>query len=524
MKKLRIEELSTEQKLGMLLCARRMNNSEDMAYTLELIRNHAVGCIQVPINDKTPEIMAAIREAADYPVLLINDMEQGYPRSDLPKIPALALAACNNAEYYRAFARGIVATARAEGFSGTWCPVVDIQRSDAPCSAHRHFGDTPEGVLNAAEEISRTFLEYGFFSTGKHYPGGSNRPYDTHMVEGLSDVPEQELIDVDIAPYVGLMKKGLLPAIMTHHCTYLNVDPDNPATVSPKVLGIIRRLGFDGVIFTDSLAMMGILQKYGEDKIMGKCVAAGVDVVLTNYRTSTKKCYETFVQNYRDGAFTEERLNEAVRRVLALQAFVADNADKQCVLDDSVRETLENVARDCITAITDDGVTAALPDVNKKRLFVIVTSQDFDAGAPEAEITSQKWYFPGAIADKIRAEFPGAEIAFVPEFPSVRDNERVLVAATHHDEVVVVTFCTTSAYLGTDCMTRRVEMLVNCLALSEKVSAVVHFGNPNAMKPILHVPRRIFGYNAAESQQYAIEVLAGKIPAKGKLPFHIQFD
>ena len=90
--------------------------------------------------------------------------------------------------------------------------------------------------------------------------------------------------------------------------------------------------------------------------------------------------------------------------------------------------------------------------------------------------------------------------------------------------MVFVTFCTTRPYLGTDCMTRRVEAVINALILSGKVSAVLHFGNPFALKPISHVPRRLFGYMMPQSQLYAIEVLAGKLPAKGRLPYQINFD
>jgi hypothetical protein len=100
----------------------------------------------------------------------------------------------------------------------------------------------------------------------------------------------------------------------------------------------------------------------------------------------------------------------------------------------------------------------------------------------------------------------------------------VLVAATEYDEVVFVTFCTSACYLGTDGMTRRIEYLINSLIRSGKVSAVLHFGNPFAVKPLLHTQRRLFGYVMADSQLYAIDVLAGKLPAKGTLPFSIDFD
>ncbi|MEE0410037.1 MAG: hypothetical protein UD759_04565, partial [Clostridia bacterium] len=100
----------------------------------------------------------------------------------------------------------------------------------------------------------------------------------------------------------------------------------------------------------------------------------------------------------------------------------------------------------------------------------------------------------------------------------------ILNEATKYKEVVFIKFCKTGAYYGTDGLTRRAECVINSLAYSDKISAVVHFGNPFAMRKIEHVPRRIFGYHIPESQIHAIDVLAGKLEAKGKLPFEIEFE
>lgn len=524
MKNLILEELTTEQKIGMLFCARRCGKAEEFEQTLEMIRKRSLGSVQVPINDKTPEIIKAIKEAADYPILIINDMEQGYPRSGLAAIPAMTLAACDDPAYYRAFAKAIVAHAKAEGFNGTWGPVVDILHGDGPCRVSRLFGDTPEKVLKANLEIAAVFKEYGFMSTGKHYPGSEDSPYDTHMTEGICHATKEKLLSCDLIPYIELMNQGVLPAIMTTHKVFDNIDPDYPASASKKVIDIIREQGFDGVAFTDSLAMMGILQKYGEENIMGICVAAGNDIILPNYRTPIDVAYGYLLQNYRDGVFSEERLNEAVRRVLALQAEIGAKADLIPEFTDEDREILSSVARDCITAVTDDGITASVGDPNKKRLFAIVTPLNFKDNAPEQEIRSGEWYFPKKIEAKIKEEFPNSEVVFVPEFATPFENEKVLLAATNHNEVIFITFCITSAYLGTDCMTRRTEALINALNTSGKVKALVHFGNPFAIQPINHIPRILLGYSSPASQEYAIEVLAGKLEAKGHLPFDIKFN
>ncbi|MBQ7293488.1 MAG: hypothetical protein IJW79_07105 [Clostridia bacterium] len=523
-KSLKIEELSTEQKIGMLFCARRCGKAEEFEQTLEMIRNHSLGSVQVPINDKTPEIIKAIKEAADYPILIINDMEEGYPRSNLPCIPALTLAACDNPNYYRAFAKAVVAGAKKEGYNGTWGPIVDILVNDGPCRVKRVFGDTPEKVIKATAEIAKVYKEYGFMSTGKHYPGSEDSIYDTHMTEGICHVTEEQLLNNDLVPYLELMKQGLLPSIMTGHKVFDKIDPDYPASVSKKVIDIIRSRGFNGVAFTDSLAMMGILQKYGEENIMGMCVAAGNDIILPNYRTPVDIAYGYLLQNYRDGVFSEERLNEACARVLALQAEIGAKADLIPELTEEDIQCLSDISRDAVTAITDGGVSADLGDANKKRLFAIVTPLDFKDNSPEEEVVSGAWYFPHKIANKIKEEFPNSEVVFVSEYANPMGNEKVLLAATKHDEVIFITFCNTSPYLGTDCMTRRTEALINALNTSGKVKALVHFGNPYAVKPINHIPRILLGYTAPESQNYAIEVLAGKIEAKGHLPFDIKFN
>ena len=119
----------------------------------------------------------------------------------------------------------------------------------------------------------------------------------------------------------------------------------------------------------------------------------------------------------------------------------------------------------------------------------------------------------------IKERFPNADIETIKEYADARDNERVLYAATAHKEVVFVTFCTTGAYMGTDCLTRRSEAVINSLVSSGKLSTIVHFGNPLALENIKHVPRRIFGYLAPEAQVFAFDVLCGNIPAKGKNPF-----
>ncbi|MBQ8551277.1 MAG: hypothetical protein IJ428_00525 [Clostridia bacterium] len=192
------------------------------------------------------------------------------------------------------------------------------------------------------------------------------------------------------------------------------VDPDFPASLSKKCIDIIRNKGFDGVCFTDSFAMMGVLRKYVEENINGMAIAAGNDIILPNYRTPTRKVSAMLKKNFEDGAFTMERLDEAVRRVLAAQEYYEKhkvNANPATAED---KELLRSVSRDCITAVTDEGVEAALGGSNEDKLFVTVTEQDAGQDVHNPEVTADGLYHPDKIAKKIHSEFPGCGCNFYP--------------------------------------------------------------------------------------------------------------
>ena len=522
--RLKLNELTTEQKLGMVFCARKFGtaNDEDIEFTIELIKNHSLGCVQLPAHKK--DVVKRVLEAADYPILVFNDVEQGFPTSKLPPIPLMSLSACGKEEYYRAFARAVAKDAKEAGFNGTWGPVLDILKDDGPFRVYRHFSDDPEAVTRGAEIIASVYRSNRYLSTGKHYPGSDDSPYDSHMTENVADLSEEDLENFDLVPYLRLMDKGLLPCIMTRHATYGKIDPDYPASLSKKVINILRRKGFDGVCFTDSLAMMGILQRFGEENVYGMAIEAGNDIILPNYRTPTREAFGMLLKNYRDGMISDARLDEAVRRVLAAMDFVDGEPDGKELFTERDKELVYDIAKDCITAVTDDGVKAALNDPNGDVMFVVVTENGYKINENDAETVTEKWYYPHRIVNRIKDNFPGAAIELLPEFPDAGQNERVLFNARNYKKVVFVTFCNTGAYLGTDGLTRRVESVINALVHSGKLETVVHFGNPYALKTVEHIPRKIFGYMIPDSQEYALDILAGKMEAKGKLPFSIKFN
>jgi beta-N-acetylhexosaminidase len=67
---------------------------------------------------------------------------------------------------------------------------------------------------------------------------------------------------------------------MTAHVVYDSIDPQRPATVSPKVIREVIRgeIGFDGLLLSDDLSMQALDGTLGERAKAAQ--AAGCDVVL----------------------------------------------------------------------------------------------------------------------------------------------------------------------------------------------------------------------------------------------------
>jgi len=426
-----------------------------------------------------------------------------------------AIAAANNPEYVRLFAAALAKEAKEAGFSGCWGPNIDSPFENRPCTFSRVAGDSPEAVLRVTKEIFKTFKSYHFQATAKHFPNDKGMSLDSHMAAPHSFMTKEELLKKCLFPYLELMEEGLMPAIMVGHQICDKVDPGLPSTLSKKVIDIIREAGFDGVVYSDSLAMMSILQTFSEKQAYAMSLMAGCDILLTNYRTPTREVYEMMLESYREGAITDERLDEAVRRVMALEQYCAQEPVDPVPVPENVGQILAMAAKDCITADCDEGVSVSI-DPEKKRLFIVEVPQDFSEAEVSEEVAVVAAYNANNTIRAIQEHFPNSQIELIPEFPTPVDNQRVLTAASHYDEVVFVSYCITAPYMGTDCLTRRIESVINALVLPGKLVALVHFGNTLAVAPLYPISRKIFGYCSPASQGPVIEVLAGKYPAKGK--------
>jgi beta-N-acetylhexosaminidase len=119
---------------------------------------------------------------------------------------------------------------------------------------------------------------------------------------------------------------------MTSHILLPQLDADNPATFSSRILQQLLReeLGFDGVIVSDALDMVGASGEIGIPAAAVRAVAAGCDLLLyvlpadpADVGISVDGLVGSLTGAVESGRLSEERLDDAVERVLTLRRTIA---------------------------------------------------------------------------------------------------------------------------------------------------------------------------------------------------------
>lgn len=520
MKELELNFLTLEQKLGMVMTANCLHSGDDFNFTLDLIRNHALGSIWLlPDDPQFQKKMDAIHAAADYPILIVTDAEGGLGRYKIGLHGTLGYI--NNPKLAYKFGRITGIAARKMGYNLVCNPVIDIVQQNGPTSAPaRSMGSSPERVAEYAVAMVRGMHDAGVLSMAKHYPG-ANSLRDTHMCEGLSDIDQDYLLDVCLMPYKALMKEGLLDSVMAGHTRIPSIDEQYPTSLSSTILNIIRNIGFDGMIMTDAMVMMGVVAKYGYYHCKGMAIAAGNDTIL-GWETPNKKDYDALQKAYADGVISETRLNDAVRHVLELQ-----HKSTLLPMDAEITEEDEknflSILHDSIASVTDEGTPVSI-DPMGKHCFVILEEnlgQSASNQTPSIDPTKGDWYDPNAIEERIHLRFPNSCVKRLNEFPTVMQNLHFFEEQLSFEDVIYVTFAQGGAYVGTDHFTSKVLSVMEALQVTDRISTIVHFGNPFVLDETPHIPRRLMGGRNREITLHAIDVLAGLATANGRVPFKL---
>jgi beta-N-acetylhexosaminidase len=252
------------------------------------------------------------------------------------------------------------------GISLDFAPCLDVNSNRAnPIIGVRSFGADAKRVIEHGLAAIRGLQKGGVAACGKHFPGHGDTSADSHIDLPSVSRNREELDATELAPFREAMAAGL-DSIMTAHVTFPALDPTPglPATLSKPILtGLLREAyGYDGVIFTDSMAMQAVADRWGVAEAAVMSVQAGADIVLAcgsfeNHIATV----EGLIEAVKDGRLTEERIDESLRRILKLKEKYCRNPEVEPGYPvDEHKKFMTSVCDQSITVLESSGSSLPL--------------------------------------------------------------------------------------------------------------------------------------------------------------------
>jgi beta-N-acetylhexosaminidase len=213
----------------------------------------------------------------------------------------------------------------AAGVNLNLAPVLDLvpaatASSNAPIGAFgRNYGYTPESVIAHGNAFAQGQRAAGVETSIKHFPGLGRVAGNTDTTAGVTDTvtgpdaPSVDVFDAGIESGTGL--------VMMSSAIYTRIDPDAPAVFSPRVVGLARELGFDGVIISDDLSAAAQVEGVPAGQRAVRAVDAGVDLVLASALPSVAPAMvDALITTARTDPAFAAKVDAAAARVVAAKA------------------------------------------------------------------------------------------------------------------------------------------------------------------------------------------------------------
>jgi len=163
------------------------------------------------------------------------------------------------------------------GVDLSWAPVLDLDRGSVVIG-DRAMSDNPDEVCELAAHYIAGMRDAGMAACAKHFPGHGSVVADSHT-EIVTDSRSLDELVSDIQPFARLASQ--FQAVMMAHVCYPALDP-RPAGFSELWIGarLRRELGFDGLVVSDDLDMVGAATAGDLNGRLDQAFAAGCDLAL----------------------------------------------------------------------------------------------------------------------------------------------------------------------------------------------------------------------------------------------------
>lgn len=390
-----LNSLTLEEKCGQLFCLAAFGNLDEIIATYDKL---PYGSLMYRPNEarEVERANRILREKLKVAPLVAANLESGgsgVANGGTLYGPQLQVGASGKHENGYNLGKISASEAKAVGVNLAFAPVVDVCYNwRNPITNIRSYGSDADEVLAYASEYVRASLEEGIAVSIKHFPGDGVDERDQHIVASVNSLSTEEWDKTYGKIYKTLIDQGaqtvmaghiLQPAYTRKFNPGVETKDIMPATLSKELITDLLRgqLGFNGVVVTDATNMVGMCCMMERKKLVAASINAGCDIFL--FGKNPIEDFGYLVESAKSGELSEERLNEAVCRVLALKASLKLNEEPQ-EKDTSIvgcaehLELAKKLADESVTLVKDtQNLLPVTPETHKRVWLHIIDEPGF---------------------------------------------------------------------------------------------------------------------------------------------------
>lgn len=329
-----IQSMTTQEKIGQLFID--MVSDRSPKALEEVIAKYHPGGIRYH-SDSAEAIYqqnSVLQNASRIPLLIAANCEMGgngAVKGGTAMACGSAIAATNDEKCAYETARVGVAEGAAIGCNWNFAPVVDLTYNWRNTIVQRRaFNHNPDDVIRYSRAFLKGVKTQDWATCIKHFPGDGTEENDQHLLMGVNEMSCEEWDNSFGKVYKELIDDGVM-TIMAGHIALpayssklrpgiAEVDI-RPATLAPELIsGLLKeQLGFNGLVVTDASHMIGLFgASVPRSEQVPGTIAAGCDMFL--FFNDREEDFNFMMDGYKNGIVSEERLNDALHRILGIKA------------------------------------------------------------------------------------------------------------------------------------------------------------------------------------------------------------
>jgi beta-N-acetylhexosaminidase len=315
-----VDRLSLRQQVGQLTISSFPDRTAPDYVRRRLRARETAGAILFGVNADTRQqwrrLTRSVQEPARGEALVMVDQEGGDVRTVAWAGPVAPQPEQGPPASVRRTANAAARRLRGAGLNVNLAPVADVPRGPAPALGPRAFAGDARAIGAKTRAAIKGMTSARVAATAKHFPGLGRAEVNTD--DASADVPGE--LEADLLPFREAIAAGV-PLVMLSHARYPALDPDRIASQSPTIIsGLLReRLGFGGVIVTDSIEAQAVLDRSGVARAAERSISAGADLILTTGSASWGQIHPWLLRRARASEEFRERVRGSAARVLSLK-------------------------------------------------------------------------------------------------------------------------------------------------------------------------------------------------------------